>query len=105
MMIEIMKSQNHLFFITENYCDNCDSVVHVTFKVAAFWTFRVGRVRCPSCGFVIKPCNECFGTDIEDVLGCVKCPWNDSEISDAQSVYNGCYPIMPVPDKIFERID
>ncbi len=81
---------------TENFCDECDSVVNAAFDVERFWRYEVGRVRCPTCGAIVSPCNECFGTDIKDSVGCDECPWGASAISDAQTSIDMCHRLMPV---------
>jgi hypothetical protein len=66
--------------MTENYCDECDNVVHQVFNIEDFYNYKVGLVKCPECGTIIKPCNECDNND-----NCAECPWNKAKVSDAIS--------------------
>ena len=59
--------------MTENYCDECDEVVHQVFGERDFYKHKVGRIICPVCGHFVMPCNECNATNCED------CPWKKSE--------------------------
>lgn len=86
-----------LYGRTENFCDVCDSVVSVSFAIENFWNFKVGRARCPTCGAIVLPCNECFGTNISDRFGCAKCPWRNSSISKEKDDTEDCCCMMPVP--------
>jgi hypothetical protein len=65
--------------MTENYCDGCDNVVHQVFNEEDFYNHKVGLIKCPECGTIIKPCNEC------DHNNCVDCPWKSASISEAMS--------------------
>ncbi len=82
--------------LTENFCDECDSVVNAAFDVERFWRHEVGRVRCPTCGAVVAPCNECFGTDIQEKFGCGACPWRSSAVAEAQMAIDQQWRLMPV---------
>lgn len=64
--------------MTENYCDECDNVVHQIFDVEDFYNYKVGLIRCPECGNIVIPCNECDNND-----KCEECPWNNAKVSDA----------------------
>jgi hypothetical protein len=57
--------------MTENYCDECDEVVHQVFDDEAFYNHTVGTIICPKCGSIVMPCNEC-----DDHGKCGECPWN-----------------------------
>lgn len=57
--------------MTENYCDDCDNVLHAVFDIKEFDSHRRGSIVC-ECGTVVMPCNECDG------IGCGDCPWKDS---------------------------
>lgn len=61
---------NEMTMLTENYCDECDEVVHAVFDEEDFYAHRIGTVLCPNCGHVIMPCNECENHD-----ECGNCPW------------------------------
>ena len=37
-------------------------------------------IKCPECGTIIKPCNEC-----DDNNRCADCPWKNASISEAMS--------------------
>ena len=67
--------------MTENYCDECDNVVHQVFNFGDFYNHKVGLVKCPECGTIIKPCNECD----DDDKNCLFCPWKNASVSDAIS--------------------
>ena len=64
--------------MTENYCEGCDFVVHQVFNEDEFYDHKVGAIKCPECGTVIMPCNEC---DVEH-QDCENCPWKNSMVSD-----------------------
>ena len=68
------------YVLTENYCDECDEMLHQVFFLKAFRDHKVGAVICPKCGHVTMPCNEC-----EDHGDCGNCPWGVSEASAAMS--------------------
>ena len=95
--MRMMPKSQCLCGMTENFCDTCDAVVNVVFGVEDFWAFKVGRVRCPACGAVLMPCNECFGTDVSDKYGCAKCPWGDAAVSDGHKGPDAQCDMMPVP--------
>lgn len=57
--------------MTENYCDECDNVLHAVFDIGDFESHRRGSIVC-ECGTVVMPCNECDGNE------CGDCPWRDS---------------------------
>jgi hypothetical protein len=57
--------------MTENYCTECDEVVHQVFDDEAFYNHTVGTITCPKCGSIVMPCNEC-----DDHSKCGECPWN-----------------------------
>ena len=81
-----MKGKNEMLsddtksVLLEEYCNECDEVLHQAFSTKAFYNCKVGRLRCPKCGAVMVPCNEC-----EDHDACNNCPWKDAEICDAMS--------------------
>ena len=64
--------------MTENYCDECDNVVNQVFNDEDFYNHKVGLIKCPECGHIISPCNECDNND-----NCEECPWRKAKISDA----------------------
>lgn len=69
--------------LTENYCDECNEVVHAVFDERDFYAHKIGTIRCPACGHIIMPCNEC-----EDHDACGDCPWSrlhESKASAAMS--------------------
>lgn len=66
--------------ITENYCNDCNNVVHAVFNFKDFYDFKFGRIRC-KCGCVIVPCNECIDKNGQH-YNCSKCPWKNAEIKD-----------------------
>ena len=66
--------------MTENYCDECDEVVHAVFDEEDFYGHKVGTIRCPHCGNAIMPCNEC-----EDHSRCGECPWHGVRPTEALS--------------------
>lgn len=65
--------------MTENYCDECDDVLHAVFDIDDFESHRLGSIMC-KCGTVVMPCNEC-----EDHGMCGDCPWKDSIPTPAMS--------------------
>lgn len=68
------------YILTENYCDECDEVLHQVFGRRAFFAHQVGALICPTCGHVTMPCNEC-----EDHDACDNCPWANAEESNTMS--------------------
>jgi hypothetical protein len=66
--------------LLENYCDECDEVVHAVFNDDDFINHRIGTIRCPVCGSTILPCNECENHDM-----CSECPWDNVPPEDAMS--------------------
>ena len=66
--------------MTENYCDECDTVVHAVFDETDFHNHKVGTIRCPVCGETIFPCNECETRD-----NCSHCPWLQTPATEAMS--------------------
>ena len=64
--------------ITENYCDDCDNVLHAVFDIKDFESHRRGSIVC-ECGTVVMPCNECDG------IGCGDCPWKNSTPTPAMT--------------------
>ena len=70
---------------TENFCDDCDDVLHAVFNIKDFWGHKVGLIRC-KCGCVVKPCNECGGEDADgNAVSCDNCPWVNAKITDAMT--------------------
>ena len=67
---------------TENFCSQCDNVLHAEFDANSFWNYEVGRVRCEECGTITLPCNECFGTDAHEKSECNECPWKNASVVD-----------------------
>ena len=76
-----MEKNIEQYWMTENYCDGCDFVVHQVFNKDDFCEHKVGAVKCPECGTVIMPCNECD----EESQDCDNCPWKNSVVSDDMS--------------------
>lgn len=66
--------------LTENYCDECDKVLHQVFDRDAFYAHKVGALICPKCGHVTMPCNEC-----DDHDACANCPWTNADKSKVMS--------------------
>lgn len=66
--------------LTENFCDECDEVLHQVFAKGQFFSHKVGALICPKCGHVTMPCNEC-----EDHDACADCPWQNTEAMKAMS--------------------
>ena len=66
--------------MTENYCDECNEVVHAVFDEEDFRNHKVGTIKCPVCGETIFPCNEC-----EDHSACSSCPWFQTPSTEAMS--------------------
>ena len=81
-----MHGRKEMDMLTENYCDECDEVVHAVFDDEDFRNHRVGSVKCPKCGHIIMPCNEC-----ENRAGCGNCPWAS------------CHPEKAMSDEAFVR--
>lgn len=77
----IIGANRAMRYFVENFCDECDAVLNAVFDYDRFWSFEVGRVKCTECGHVNVPCNECFGTDIMNIYGCLNCPWVKSVVS------------------------
>lgn len=95
-------------YFAENFCDECDAVLDAVFDDERFWSFEVGRIKCAECGYVNVPCNECFGTDIKNVYGCLNCPWATAAVTTSMPKV-GCskqkgtsFAAMPVPYRIVE---
>lgn len=65
--------------MTENYCDECDDVLHAVFDIDDFESHHRGSIMC-KCGTVVMPCNEC-----DDHGMCGDCPWKDSIATPAMS--------------------
>ena len=76
-----MKTDENSSILLEEYCDECDETVHQVFTEKAFLAHKVGRIRCPNCGHVILPCNECGD---HDACGDC-CPWRHAEIDKPMS--------------------
>lgn len=72
-----MKRDN---ILTENYCNECDEVLHQVFDYNDFYAHKVGALICPNCGHVTMPCNEC-----ENHNACGHCPWAKAEKSNTMS--------------------
>lgn len=70
---------NNKMIMTENYCDECDDVLHAVFDVDDFESHRRGSIMC-KCGTVVMPCNECGDHGM-----CGDCPWRDSIPTPAMS--------------------
>lgn len=70
---------NKKMFMTENYCDECDDVLHAVFDIDDFESHHRGSIMC-KCGTVVMPCNEC-----DDHGMCGDCPWRDSIPTPAMS--------------------
>ena len=68
------------YVLTENYCDECDQVVHAVFDRDAFFDHRVGVVSCDQCGHKVMPCNEC-----ETRTDCGNCPWRNADAAKPMS--------------------
>lgn len=66
--------------LIENYCDECDEVLHQVFDEGQFLSHKVGALICPNCGHVTMPCNEC-----ENHADCGNCPWANAEKSNTMS--------------------
>lgn len=69
--------------LCENYCDECDEMVHTLVNEKDFYDFKVGRIRCPNCGAIIHPCNECLdenGQHYDCGINCKDCPWYKAKI-------------------------
>lgn len=74
--------------MTENYCDQCDEVLHAIVDVDDFREFKAGPVVCSSCGHVVMPCNECEA-ELDGEKNCHECPFRDVPPAD------------PIPDEEF----
>ena len=61
------------YVLTENYCDECDQVLHAAFDRNEFFDHKTGVVECPDCGKRVMPCNEC-----PDHANCDNCPWGNT---------------------------
>ena len=69
----------------ENYGDECDWPINTTCDSEDFWAHKVGRVRCPKCGTVVLPCNECAAETPLGERDCGNCPWSNAEILEENS--------------------
>lgn len=69
--------------VTENYCDQCDNVLHAVFDEKEFYAHNVGRIACPECGTIAVPCNEC--EDYKHKSCDNDCPWKKAKITTAMS--------------------
>lgn len=67
--------------ITENYCDNCDDVLHAVFDTEDFFDYKVGAVRC-KCGCVVMPCSDC---PLDHIRSCANCPYKNAKVVDAMT--------------------
>ena len=63
----------------ENYCDECDEVLHSLVDAEDFAAFRAGPVRC-LCGHVVMPCNECR-IELDEEQDCSNCPFRNAAVS------------------------
>ena len=63
----------------ENTCNRCDCTVDTKCDEDAFWLHKVGRIRCPECGAVILPCNECAAETPYSERDCDNCPWKKAK--------------------------
>lgn len=59
----------------ENYCTECDNVIDAECDEEDFFSHKVGRIKCPKCGTINRPCNECV-----EHWECWHCPWNNAEV-------------------------
>lgn len=59
----------------EDYCCECDGVINAECDCEDFNSHKAGRVRCPMCGAVNLPCNECA-----DHTACNNCPYVNAKI-------------------------
>ena len=66
--------------MTENYCCECDEVVHCVIDVDDFYAHKCGAIKCPNCGSLIMPCNECEERD-----KCNECPYKNSTVAEAMT--------------------
>lgn len=69
--------------VMENYCQECDDVVHSVCNSTDFYDFKVGLIRCPTCGSIIHPCNECLdenGQHYNCGENCSTCPWKNAKV-------------------------
>lgn len=102
-----------MLYLTENFCDRCGATLTVAVdgvNVDRFWSFKTGRIKCRECGFINRPCNECFGTDIKEFCSCMNCPWNTAEVLSCMTdeedpridvrLRTTGYALMPVPYKV-----
>jgi len=64
--------------MTENTCDNCDDIIHAVIEEDDIRNFKVGYVKCPTCGKETLICNECYDEKVKGHCDCgVNCPYRN----------------------------
>jgi len=69
----------------ENTCTKCDCTISTVCNAEDFWAHKVGRVRCPECGAIVMPCNECAAETPIDKRDCDNCPWKRAKILEEKN--------------------
>lgn len=68
-------------FMLEEYCNECDEVVHQVVDGEDFFNLKKGVIKCPTCGALIMPCNACYDAD----KNCDYCPFKNTPPIDVMS--------------------
>lgn len=77
--------ERHEQMMIENYCEECDNVVHSIVSVHDFYSFKAGRIKCDTCEHSISPCNECWDEKTNAHHNCANCPYKNSKVLEPMS--------------------
>lgn len=68
-------------FMLEEYCNECDEVVHQIVEEKDFFDGKIGGIRCPKCGEIVMPCNACY----DEKKNCDLCPFKSATPIEAMT--------------------
>jgi hypothetical protein len=87
-------------FMLEEYCDECDMVVHQVVDDKDFLDGKIGGIKCPVCGSVVMPCNACYDED----KNCDYCPFKTATPIEAMTDEDHIRWYKENDNKIFEMM-